>query len=482
MNSPLSFSSSDSRAATTTNTTTNTNNNTLVGSAGRRRMVTRGLIRGKTLFGPVEGPVGGVLRCICTAYLLSKQETLLECHRCRNWCHPACVGVDHAELRRYQSENTYVCPFCTGVYKRKRGEAPAQAPAPRQLPQRLREVPDQLPFGSVTQLRHLMKITKRAAQQAGFVVIDLPEKELTPKMEKECLECCEDAIKSATFSEQYPAYCLKEVRAQPHPYVQGTLLRCIKTGRIVSMVLSNGMDVYGNLRTTITQLKSGINRGLIDQKHQTSFMAACTKLTDVSEFVHITLSATHRDYQRRGLARMLMVLDLTKWALRGRTRAYLNMALEKRIVDDGQRLEYIVSPASRGLYESFGFRDVYPRFDRETDEARWTPKETDMGRVMAHLNFVQDLVKVASRYETSNTKTAKSTTNTTNITATANTTNTTATANTTNTTTNTNSTNGASNGKVFTTSVQNGKTRSPSPPVPRKRLSLLGKKPQGIEN
>ncbi|CBH17545.1 hypothetical protein, conserved [Trypanosoma brucei gambiense DAL972] len=366
-------------------------------AVGRGRRVTRSLVGANTTG-------GGVLRCVCTAYLVSVQETLLECCRCRNWCHPACVGVDHAELRRYYADNNYVCPFCRGMQKRERGES--RAPAPRQTPLRLREVPDRAPFGFVTQLRNLLKVTTRAAQQAGYTIIDLPSTPLTEVMERQCLECCAEAIKEATFSEQYPLYCLKEVWTRAHPYMQGTLLRCSESGRIVSMVLSNGMDVYGNLRPTITQLKSGINRGIIDRKHQTAFMAACTKLDDVSDFVHITLSATHKDYQRRGLARMLMALDLLKWALRGRTRAYLNMALEKKVVDGGARLECVASPSSRRLYESFGFRDVYPRFDRETDEQRWTPKEADMGRVMAHLNFVEDLVIIASRYDPSGKKAA----------------------------------------------------------------------------
>ncbi|RNF07590.1 transferase [Trypanosoma rangeli] len=426
MRSALSSSSSDAQVE-------------VVAAAGRHRMVTRALIKGRSPLGQLDGPVGGVLRCICTAYLVSTQETLLECHRCRNWCHPACVGVDHAELRRYQVENSFVCPFCTGMHKRLRRES--QSPAPRQPPLRLREVPDRLPFGSVMQLRHLLRIATRAAHEAGFVVVDLPVMLLTATMEKECLECCEEAIKEATFSDQYPAYCLKEVRERTHPYVQGTLLRCTQTGRVVSMVLSNGMDVYGNLRHTITQLKSGINRGLIDRRHQTAFMASCAKLTDISDFVHITLSATHRDYQRRGLARILMVIDLLKWALRGRTRAYLNMALEKRVVDSGTRLECVASPASRRLYESFGFRDVYPRFDRETDEARWTPKEVDMGRVMAHMNFVEDVVQIAMRYEADGAKAD------------------------------------ARHGRATAvTGTRIRATSSPSPPAVKKRLSLLAKR------
>ncbi|KAH8604531.1 hypothetical protein ERJ75_001709700 [Trypanosoma vivax] len=217
-------------------------------------------------------------------------------------------------------------------------------------------------------------------------------------MEQQCLECCTEAIREATFSEQYPIYCLKEVWPQAHPYVQGTLLRCNSTERIVSMVLSNGMDVYGNLRPTLTQLKGGINRGIIERKHQTSFMAACAKPTDIFDFVHITLSAKHKDYQRRGLARMLMVIDLLKWSLRGRTRAYPNGTGEEG-AGRRTRLECVASPYSRRLYESFGFRDVYPRFDRDTDEQRGHRRSV-YGRVMAHLNFVPDLMRIAERYDT----------------------------------------------------------------------------------
>ncbi|KAH8609965.1 hypothetical protein ERJ75_001149600 [Trypanosoma vivax] len=145
-----------------------------------------------------------------------------------------------------------------GFLKRKRGSV--RPPVPRQPPIRLQEVPDRLPFGSVTQLRHMLKVTTRAAQQACFTVINFLIATVTEAMEQQCFECCTEAIREATFSEQYPIYCLKEVWTQAHPYVQGTLLRCNRAERIVSMVLSNGMDVNGNLRPTLTQLKSGINR------------------------------------------------------------------------------------------------------------------------------------------------------------------------------------------------------------------------------
>lgn len=101
------------------------------------------------------------------------------------------------------------------------------------------------------------------------------------------------------------------------------------------MILSNGMDVYGNLKPTITQLKSAINRKSVDPLCLTNTMQACLGIVDVSGFVHITISATHSKHQRRGLAKLLMSMELLKWALRGRTRAFLNMAIEKKLVEVG---------------------------------------------------------------------------------------------------------------------------------------------------
>lgn len=485
--------------------------------------------------------VGGVLRCVCNAFLVAPSESLLECSRCRNWCHPACVGVDHVELKMYLRQRTYVCPYCVaatatasegafsgasmsvtdptalllrplsevyaastsdtaytataalrngeslegnrgspnplraspapstlpgggrggrgrGGLREEKAEAPLHTspisslhssqevyrgggaqplpsstmaltsaatnamvaapiltsdtffvghrpPAPRQKPLKLREVPDHLPSSGslVEQARTLLRQVHELANRLGYDVVDMPSKtDLTPVELQQCLECCAEAVRDATFSESYPLYCLKEVRSHLHQYVQGTYLRCRSANRICSLTLSNGMDVYGNLKPTITQLKSAVRRGLMEASSFTDHMTQCAAVSDVSDFVHITLSATHVEYQRRGLARLLMVSELLKWALRGRTRAYLNMAIEKRLVDGGARVEYGASPASRRLYESFGFADVHPRFDAETQKERWTAKEADMGRVMANLDFIPHVITIAetlgSRY------------------------------------------------------------------------------------
>lgn len=473
--------------------------------------------------------IGGLLRCVCDAFLVSPSETLLECSRCRNWCHPACVGVDVEDLRLYQQRRrSFVCPFCapqgqpaeaaaapqslspsslsTWLSEDGRGRdsadaasrkatyadafpaapprqpslpprqqtslttalgecipvecspsspgppllsntfagngvtgdasarafaesdndsqttmmttaaaaaspiiagvttassvfplASRQSPAPRQLPQKLRDVPDVRPPEALAQrLEGLLCALSRTAEELGYRVLHLPAHQLTEAQMAESLACCTEAIREATFSADYPAYCLKEVQQHRHPYVQGTALQSIDSGVVCAFVLSNGRDVYGNMRSTITQMKSALHRGFLYPADVTDFMAHCMTITDVSDMVHITLSATHARYQRKGLARLLMAMELLKWALRGRTRAFLNMAIEKRLVDGGTRIELASPAASRHLYQSFGFVDVFPRYDPVTKKERWTAKEADMGRVMANLRFVDDVQRVAA--------------------------------------------------------------------------------------
>ncbi|TPP52253.1 hypothetical protein CGC21_16240 [Leishmania donovani] len=369
--------------------------------------------------------IGGLLRCVCNAFLVSPSETLLECCRCRNWCHSACVG----SIKVLCSPTAAVVTAVNGLAVAQTGGSSGrgdstvaatsalpvlpptstsgsslssyplvsrQPPAPRQLPLKLREVPDRSPPAPLAdELRRLIRMIEHTAHQLGYNMLHLPAHTLTEQQVTECLGCCAEAIQDATFSADYPAYCLKEVQNRRHPYVQGIALQSQANGRICSLILSSGRDLYGNLKPTITQLKSSLQRGLLEPSALTPFMAECMAIADVADFVHITLSATHAQHQRKGLARLLMTMELLKWSLRGRHRAFLNMAIEKRLVDGGSRIEFASPAASKRLYESFGFAEVYPRYDPVTRKERWTAKEADMGRVMANLNFVDHVRAVA---------------------------------------------------------------------------------------
>lgn len=437
-----------------------------------------------------EAPaVGGMLRCVCDGFLTSPQEVLLQCRVCANYCHPACVGVDHLEVRLRLREGNFVCPRCEPSvrpalsHRREEGAAASvssattsgmllgagthalpsfqsytpetiaalSTPAPRQSTLRLQEVPDVFP-ANVEVLRRAMDLLRfMLTKLLPYTILDLPHTVITEMQVAEALRCCERAVRDATLSASYPLYCIREVRAALHPYVQGALLQGPNTAnqpQICSLICSNGMDLYGNLKRTITQLKSALQRGhtsiqsLCEQfeledgtassnMSAAEFVDACLGINDVSEFVHITLSATHEDFQGQQLATLLFTLELLRWSIRGRRKAFLNMAIEKKLVPAPEsrrppgrkaastsassstsstsgssataavptRVEYITPVASRRLYRRLGFLDVYPRTDPATGKPTWTAKEADMGRVMIQFDFNTAALRVAAILE-----------------------------------------------------------------------------------
>jgi predicted acetyltransferase len=152
------------------------------------------------------------------------------------------------------------------------------------------------------------------------------------------------------------------------------------------------MDVYGSLKATVTQLRTAIRRQQAGV--MTTTMTQCSQLLDLSPFVHVTLIATHPQYRGLGCARICLLAELIRWAQRGRWQMYLNMALEKRVVDG--KIVCQVPEKSRRLYESFGFDDVFPRRGKDAEEFHWTKKEADMGRTMVQLNFPASIERLSA--------------------------------------------------------------------------------------
>lgn len=337
--------------------------------------------------------VRGGFRCVCDSYFVSTHEEMLECKRCLNWCHASCMNVEIAHLRSIRPN--FVCGFCTGEAKKKRSRdddsSTIKAPCVK-----LTEFADRSPLNAEI-LKSALTRMHNYAFAKGYEVIYADHEHpgvISDSMVDNALACCASAIHSATFSESYPSYCINELRAPPHKYLQGCFMRCRSTRRIVSLVTSNGMDNYGNLRQTITQIRCHAKRSKVPLSE---FSEQCMSINDVSSFVHICLIATHPTFRGRGLAKILIAIELLRWALRGRESVYLNMALDKKV--EGNRLVCSVSPASRRLYDVFGFRDVYARkSDAATGSAldRWTSKEADMGRVLANINFVDTVVNIVN--------------------------------------------------------------------------------------
>lgn len=340
-----------------------------------------------------DGGMRGSFRCVCPRFFAPHDE-MIECTRCKNWSHAVCNGLDAARLKLARS--TFVCVFCGGEAQRKRArDALADMPSKSSMFLKLTEVPDRMPANAAALSDALTRLTDIAAAQ-GFELMFATPAVLSDSVVEQCLGCCASAIQSATFSESYPEYCISELRNAPHKYLQGTMMRCKATKRIVSMVLSNGMDVYGSLRSTITQIRSLRSRN--PDAQLTPMMAQCLDIHDVSPFVHINLIATHPNYRGRHLAKMLIAAELIRWGLRGRKQVYLNMALDKSLVD-GRKVVCSVSIASQKLYDGFQFKPVCQRVSSggEASEEHFTPKEIDSGRVMANLDYVDIVLDVVGQ-------------------------------------------------------------------------------------
>jgi hypothetical protein len=401
------------------------------------------------------GGLRGMLRCRCDRYLLSPHDQLIECVKCFNWCHLLCAAIDPLTL--HIASKTFVCDFCkleaeaklpvvgskrpraspdtipnsssTGVPGGTPGRTALRVgPPPRQVPVKLSEVRDRAPHDDL-QLHAIGTSLRSLSESLGFDMIEFGvssssgrqnEVVFTDELVEQCMSCCSSAIADATFSDSYPRYCMKEVQQQHHPYLQATVLRCKATQLIVSLVFSNGMDPYGNLKSTIAQLRRAASRasstsnafsagapriqalaeaagldGSTASEKWADFAAQCFNVTDFSDFVHITLTATHSDYRSRGLAKIAMLNELVRWLRRGRNRAFLNMALEKRSVPSSAMVTCAPPLASRKLYHLFGFQDVFPRVEKTTGEFRWTPQEADMGRVMANFDVRSSVMPIA---------------------------------------------------------------------------------------
>jgi GNAT superfamily N-acetyltransferase len=287
----------------------------------------------------------------------------------------------------------FLCPFCDGnadTRKRKREQASTK-PQPVQL---LREIPD-APPSDVALLETLRLKVLQWAKSHGYLLLSWPDPEQSPLTDdqvEQCLECCSTSITDATFSESYPRYCFAEQRQQVHRYLQMAAMHHIASKRIVSTVVSNGMDPYGNMKATVSGLKSAISRGLVPADSPCA--VAFASLNDFSDFVHYNLVVTHDDFRGKSLAKALLLHETIRWCKRGRNRAFVNMALAKRYDDTGKHIIYSVHVASQSLYRSFGYIDVHPKVDSTTGEDRFTKKEADFGRMLANLDTKGSITQV----------------------------------------------------------------------------------------
>lgn len=424
--------------------------NTTSGDGATRQSSAAPRLHHSSVNGAAAPAVQGGFRCICRSFILSSSDVMMECAQCRSWSHAACMEVDALRVKTMRQQNSFVCLFCTGEASRRlhrSNDGRIVVPPPKHSisMQKLSEVPDTRPANARELEASLRRLVQFASCSCGVDIIfvgaglqgsgSIRTRQLqsspdafTDALVEQSLACCASAIDTATFSESYPSWCLSELRSPPHGFLQGTFMRCLRTNKIVSLVLSNGKDGYGGLRGTIsrlrTLLRSGgdpspskvggrrVATGAAAAEDLSPFVASCLNIRDVSPFVHINLIATHPSYRGRGLAKMLIAAELLRWALRGRSQVYLNMALDKQLVDGDSRVVLSISPASKRLYDLFDFQPVLPVGRRvngggsandgasegaaSVEGGEFSAKEKDSGRVLANLHFVPTVLRVVA--------------------------------------------------------------------------------------
>ena len=322
----------------------------------------------------------GNLRCVCGDFLIGAHDQLLQCTKCGNWVHPACVGL----AADAAAKDGFECPFCTGTFKKRvRGENQAAV--------KLVEIPDDR--GPLAHVFDDIAGAVRASLAASqMLATEFPGNEMTPSMVDQAMECCKSSIADLTFSESYPQYCLRELQQEQHHFLQGVIAR--KARRVVSVVLSNGMDPYTNLRASFTHLRAQLSRGKL---RRTPVTDEALKVHVFDDFVHFTLIVTHDDCRGQGLAKRLLLLEMARWCARGRTRGFLNMALQKTIV--GEKTLCTAAEAPKSLYAQCGFFELCERVDADGRPV-WTKREEDVGRTMINLDMPGTVKRLAEQLGT----------------------------------------------------------------------------------
>lgn len=335
------------------------------------------------------GNGAAALGCVCGNFLVRHNDTLIQCTRCNNWFHPECVELDSQPSLLAKVQPTFVCPVCSGSYRKRTRDGSGPPRQQRATP--VREVVDTRPKDAAFYETLIIALRDSLAKD-GFVEVAFPAEPLTDAVVSDCMAACATSIADHTFSESYPRYCLREQQLAHHKYLQGCAARDVKTKQVVACVLSNGMDPYANLRNALTHMKTTISRGNGKPSRVTDGAAS---LVSIDDFVHYTLLVTHDKYRGRGLAKRLLLIDMARWAIRGRTRGFLNMALQKTVT--GGHVKCSLSEASMGLYQSCGFCELCHRIG-DNGELLWTKTEEDLGRVMINLDALATLNAAAGQY------------------------------------------------------------------------------------
>eukprot|EP00760_Papus_ankaliazontas_P034819 PhM_4_TR7506/c0_g1_i1/m.99741 len=217
-------------------------------------------------------------------------------------------------------------------------------------------------------------------------------------LEEQCLAACSEAIDNGTFAADYPIYCLGQLLDPPLfdgvTYMQGACIRDRETHEIVAWIHTNARDDTTNFKATVTSLRTQRTR---HPELMSTTMELFSRITNYAEFYHVNILATHNEHRGRGYGKVLLLHCMIYWALRGYTKSFLNMALEKVVNEDTGKVECRPSHSSLSLYRKFDFLEAYPKYNAN-GTFRWTQAEADMGRLMINADTGHTIVRMSALF------------------------------------------------------------------------------------
>eukprot|EP00759_Apiculatamorpha_spiralis_P012207 PhF_6_TR19260/c0_g1_i1/m.28311 len=301
----------------------------------------------------------------------------LQCEGCGNWIHNTCASLkDKTNLPPNFLCRTCVAASAGSIKIRKRHRTEMES-----IPQVIKECGNNE--------KYLQLLEEYVSSKLGCEVRSLGPC-VSSEDSKQCYEACQEAITNGTFSQEYPRHCLKQLAT--NSLTNCTVLVDRSEQRIVAWIFTNARDDISNFKATISALRT------LNQRHPeviTSMMEQFLSITNFEEYFHVSILATHSAHRGKGYGKVLLLHAMLFWSLRGITKAFLNMALEKHFDTATERWGCRPSPASHSLYTKFGFTEVYPKYT-STGRFRWTSTEADMGRLMINPN-VSETIETMTR-------------------------------------------------------------------------------------
>eukprot|EP01063_Lacrimia_lanifica_P014308 TRINITY_DN20927_c0_g1_i1.p1 TRINITY_DN20927_c0_g1~~TRINITY_DN20927_c0_g1_i1.p1 ORF type:complete len:597 (+),score=169.06 TRINITY_DN20927_c0_g1_i1:43-1833(+) len=359
---------------------------------------------------PVAAAHRQIVRCPC-GWNDIVSPMMVPCASCSCLVHCVCVGIRHPDDLTRRGKR-FLCVFCELRWPRPVTILPAPPLSPEGLPYRvptrmlLQRFPPLAPIPpAVAEMFEAMKARlRKLVASKGYTIEEIHGGRYgvldSSQMVATCASVCASAVREGIFNAAYPDTIFKNLRRDATARV---LLVRDAAGQAPAAVLASSAaecplrltEALGALRCALDQPDPSL---YLDMSDRTALARIAAEVAAPEQLPHLIIVATAAEHRKRGLASALMLYDLLAWATAGRRQAYLNMALARTVVGGEPAFHY--SAASLRLYESFGYRTVYPRplvenplLPDGTKTCEWMGLDIDHGIEMVNMDVWQTVVR-----------------------------------------------------------------------------------------